>query len=59
MRAQAKDKARTGKRVRGKMPEARGRRFVDVAAELDAHAQRPDAIESALVAVAAKAGVPF
>ncbi len=41
------------------MPRACARRFLAVAAELDAHAQRLALLEAAMVVVAAKAGVPF
>ncbi len=41
------------------MPRACARMFVKVAAELDAHAQRLTAVESGLLIVATKAGVPF
>lgn len=41
------------------IPRACARLFLEVATELDTHAQRLDLIESAMVVVAAKAGVPF
>jgi hypothetical protein len=56
--ASGKKRARW-KRAEAKMSRACARLFLEVATELDQHAQRLDLIESAMLVVAAKGGVPF
>jgi hypothetical protein len=57
--AAAGGKGRRRTRNDAGMPRACARRFVEFAAELDQHAQRLDSVETGLLIVATKAGVPF